>query len=253
MKILKPLIDEFKTRKIENEKLKDSIRQEFERIKSERESKSKSRLRKIGFVNNIADKISDSNDEKELKRFEEKKKKELEFIRKQRESNYIGSIFALLGMFILLLAIIITIGAICEKNTATKSENNAATENIATPDKEKKNDEASGSLDEDTISEENQTINEIENNSQEQQNIEHTPPASTPTNEKPTNTLEEAPTVQESNNEAGTYHNERMVWIPTNGGNKYHSRPGCSKMKNPKEVSLEQAEKNGYTPCKRCN
>ncbi len=157
MKILKPLIDEFKTRKIENEKLNDSIRQEFERIKSERESKSKSRLRKIGFVNNIADKISDSNDEKELKRFEEKKKKELEFIRKQRESNYIGSIFALLGMFILLLAIIITIGAICEKDTATKSENNAVTENIATPDKEKKNDEASGSLDEGTISEESQT------------------------------------------------------------------------------------------------
>lgn len=75
MKILKPLIDEFKTRKIENEKLKDSIRQEFERIKSERKSKSKSGLRKIGFVNNIADKISDSNDEKELKRFEEKRKK----------------------------------------------------------------------------------------------------------------------------------------------------------------------------------
>lgn len=153
----------------------------------------------------------------------------------------------------MLLAIIITIGSICEKDTATKNENNVITENIATPDKEKKKAEASGSLDEDTISEENQPINEIENNSQEQQNIEHTPPAGTPTNEESTNTLEEAPAVQKSNNEAGTYHNERTVWIPTNGGNKYHSRSGCSKMKNPKEISLEQAEKNGYTPCKRCN
>lgn len=42
MKILKPFIDEFKIRKIENEKLKDAMRLGFERIKSERESKSKS-------------------------------------------------------------------------------------------------------------------------------------------------------------------------------------------------------------------
>lgn len=109
------------------------------------------------------------------------------------------------------------------------------------------------SAEKNTISEENQTINEIENNSQEQQNIEHTPPASTQTNEKPASMPEEASSVQESGGETKIHQNEYMVWIPTNGGTKYHSRPGCSKMKNPKEVSLEQAEKNGYTPCKRCN
>ncbi len=44
-----------------------------------------------------------------------------------------------------------------------------------------------------------------------------------------------------------------LVWVPTNGGTKYHSRAGCSKMKDPKQVSKETAEANGYTPCKRCH
>ena len=44
-----------------------------------------------------------------------------------------------------------------------------------------------------------------------------------------------------------------LVWVPTNGGTKYHSRAGCGKMKDPKQVSKETAEANGYTPCKRCH
>lgn len=44
-----------------------------------------------------------------------------------------------------------------------------------------------------------------------------------------------------------------LVWVPTNGGTKYHSRAGCSNMKDPKQVSKETAESNGYTPCKRCH
>lgn len=43
-----------------------------------------------------------------------------------------------------------------------------------------------------------------------------------------------------------------FVWVPVNGGTKYHSKSSCSKMKNPIQVSLETAEKNGYTPCKKC-
>lgn len=43
-----------------------------------------------------------------------------------------------------------------------------------------------------------------------------------------------------------------LVWVPTNGGTKYHSHPGCSNMKDPKQVSVETAKKNGYTACKRC-
>ena len=43
-----------------------------------------------------------------------------------------------------------------------------------------------------------------------------------------------------------------MVWIP-NSGSKYHSRSGCSNMKNPRQVTLDKAISLGYTPCKKCN
>ena len=48
------------------------------------------------------------------------------------------------------------------------------------------------------------------------------------------------------------YNEEYYVWVPTNGGSKYHSRPGCSNMKNPKEVILSDAISQGYGPCGRC-
>ena len=43
-----------------------------------------------------------------------------------------------------------------------------------------------------------------------------------------------------------------IVWVPTNGGKKYHSNSYCSNMKNPMQVTREHAEANGYTPCKKC-
>ena len=49
------------------------------------------------------------------------------------------------------------------------------------------------------------------------------------------------------------YNHETMVWIPTKGGTKYHSRPGCSNMDDPKEVTQSKAESLGFTPCKRCH
>lgn len=42
-----------------------------------------------------------------------------------------------------------------------------------------------------------------------------------------------------------------MVWIP-NSGTKYHSRSGCSNMKNPSQVTKQEAENKGYEPCKKC-
>ncbi len=44
-----------------------------------------------------------------------------------------------------------------------------------------------------------------------------------------------------------------LVWVPVNGGKKYHSYSSCSNMEGPIQVSRETAEANGYTPCKRCN
>ena len=43
-----------------------------------------------------------------------------------------------------------------------------------------------------------------------------------------------------------------LVWVPINGGTKYHSRSGCSNMKNPNQVTKATAEANGFTPCGRC-
>ena len=51
---------------------------------------------------------------------------------------------------------------------------------------------------------------------------------------------------EESNDTA-----EDMVWIPTSGI-RYHKKPNCSNMKNPKKVSKSKAESLGYTPCKKC-
>ncbi len=45
---------------------------------------------------------------------------------------------------------------------------------------------------------------------------------------------------------------ERMVWIPTNGGTKYHTKSSCSNMKNPIQVTLSEAISMGFSACKRC-
>jgi len=42
-----------------------------------------------------------------------------------------------------------------------------------------------------------------------------------------------------------------MVWIPKTGS-KYHYRSSCSNMKNPTQVTLEEAIRRGYEPCKKC-
>ena len=49
------------------------------------------------------------------------------------------------------------------------------------------------------------------------------------------------------------YVSETMVWIPTKGGTKYHSRSNCSNMDDPEQVTQSEAERRGFTPCKRCH
>ncbi len=44
---------------------------------------------------------------------------------------------------------------------------------------------------------------------------------------------------------------ETMVWIPQSGS-KYHSRSGCSNMKNPSQVTLSKAQNLGFSPCSKC-
>ena len=45
---------------------------------------------------------------------------------------------------------------------------------------------------------------------------------------------------------------EPLVWIPTNGGTKYHNKSSCSNMKSPIQVTKSEAINQGFTPCGRC-
>lgn len=42
-----------------------------------------------------------------------------------------------------------------------------------------------------------------------------------------------------------------MVWIPRTG-QRYHRDKNCSGMKNPSYVSIDEAVRRGFTPCKKC-
>lgn len=55
-------------------------------------------------------------------------------------------------------------------------------------------------------------------------------------------------TVPEHEETAG-----HLVWVPVNGGKKYHTKSSCSGMIDPMQVSIETAVANGFTPCKRCH
>lgn len=66
------------------------------------------------------------------------------------------------------------------------------------------------------------------------------------------NATEKAPKV-ENEEEEKTVAEAVMVWIPTDGGRKYHIGPGCSQMEHPIEVTITEAKKQGFTACKKCN
>ena len=73
------------------------------------------------------------------------------------------------------------------------------------------------------------------------------PPTTTPITPPTTEPLSTEPSTDPTISEAA----EDMVWIPQNG-KKYHIKPGCSGMKNPAQVTKEEAQAKGYTPCKKC-
>ena len=45
---------------------------------------------------------------------------------------------------------------------------------------------------------------------------------------------------------------ETMVWIPTHDGRKYHAKDSCSGMIDPGQVTISEAQRQGYEPCGRC-
>ena len=70
----------------------------------------------------------------------------------------------------------------------------------------------------------------------------------TPTTEPTTTATTPAPEPTTTPTESP----EVMVWIPTNGGQKYHSKSSCSKMIDPNYVTKSQAISLGFTPCGKC-
>ena len=67
----------------------------------------------------------------------------------------------------------------------------------------------------------------------------------------PTETPTPEPTAAQ-NQAAQSTGNQTLVWIPTHGGSKYHSRSSCSQMVDPLQVTVDEAIAQGFTPCKRC-
>lgn len=55
----------------------------------------------------------------------------------------------------------------------------------------------------------------------------------------------------EKKQEEAAQTNTVMVWV-SGKGKKYHSSGSCSRMKNPIQMSREEAIQKGYEPCKRC-
>ena len=62
------------------------------------------------------------------------------------------------------------------------------------------------------------------------------------------NTTSSKPSAEQNNNSVSS---GDMVWIP-NSGSKYHSRSGCSNMKNPRQVTKQEAINQGFDACKKC-
>lgn len=60
-----------------------------------------------------------------------------------------------------------------------------------------------------------------------------------------------APTITKPDPQPSTGGGAGLVWIPKTGS-KYHSHSGCSNMKNPSQVTKTEAERRGYTACKKC-
>lgn len=81
----------------------------------------------------------------------------------------------------------------------------------------------------------------------------HTQPTQAPT--KPTQPPETKPQTAEDPKPVEDDYNSaagNTVWIPTKGGKKYHTKSTCSGMNGPEEVTKAEAERRGFTPCKKC-
>lgn len=50
----------------------------------------------------------------------------------------------------------------------------------------------------------------------------------------------------------GNIEGEDLVWVPVNGGDKYHRKASCSNMIDPVQIPRSDAKARNYQPCGRC-
>lgn len=78
-------------------------------------------------------------------------------------------------------------------------------------------------------------------------------PASPPPAAKTESSQSTSSSQSSGGSSKGQSANAGMVWIASSGsGARYHKRSNCSNMKNPQQVTLQEAIDAGYTPCKKC-
>ncbi len=144
-----------------------------------------------------------------------------------------------------LIIFAILLFSFCGETDDTATQNEVATREIVSTEEQEPTDTAVETTSEDETEaitqESTEYVTEVA--TKEPTEVPTEPPTQAPT-EEPTEPPTEA--VEE------TTKREVMVWIP-NSGSKYHSRAGCSNMKNPSQVTLEKAQSWGYEPCKKCN
>lgn len=93
-----------------------------------------------------------------------------------------------------------------------------------------------------------ETVSETEESTTEETTTEESTTEST-TKKAETTTNKKETTTKKSNSSVSN--DDSMVWIPKSPG-KYHDKSSCSGMKNPTQVTKEEAEDLGYEPCKKC-
>ena len=81
------------------------------------------------------------------------------------------------------------------------------------------------------------------------------PVGSTSNNSGTTNsnkTTSKSTETTKPNNPPANDEQTEMVWV-TSSGTKYHSQASCSNMKSPSQITLTDAETQGYTACSKCH
>ena len=97
---------------------------------------------------------------------------------------------------------------------------------------------------------EDKNNNYIKPNSSTSNNSVTTKPNNTTS--KPDSTTSNNNTTPEPDNTTSNDEQIEMVWVGSSG-TKYHSKSTCSNMNSPRKISIEDAKKQGYGPCKNCH